>query len=305
MFPTSTMPSAVDCRARSPAPWGGARLAAVKVGGIAMDYILDWALVVVAIIMLIISDKATPREGYISKATLSDTNYPLLPNTVPSWSVPVYCLLVPAVLLTLRTVFLRRPMLEAHHLVLGLATAVLVDACITNLLKCPIGRLRPDFNARCWPDGKIQWQQENEWGGYANCTGDPGSIAEGRKSFPSGHSSWSSSGLGYLTWFLLDWLQAFDGSGHPWRLIVAVLPSFGALAVGITRYVDYWHHPTDIAAGLLLGWAISWVCYRQQRSRLAEVDPVMYGAPASSSIRRLNEDGLPLLQQPGSSLLPM
>ena len=42
----------------------------------------------------------------------------------------------------------RRPMLEAHHLVLGLSTAVLLTAVITNMIKCPVGRLRPDFNAR-------------------------------------------------------------------------------------------------------------------------------------------------------------
>lgn len=40
-------------------------------------------------------------------------------------------------------------MLEGHHLVLGVLTSVLFTAALTNLIKCPVGRFRPDFNARC------------------------------------------------------------------------------------------------------------------------------------------------------------
>lgn len=45
--------------------------------------------------------------GYIPKAVLSETNYPLLPNSVPSWSLPVYSLVVPAILLALHSTVLR------------------------------------------------------------------------------------------------------------------------------------------------------------------------------------------------------
>lgn len=44
---------------------------------------------------------------YIPKSSLSDFNYPLLPNSVPSWSVPVYSILVPAVCMVLHSVVLR------------------------------------------------------------------------------------------------------------------------------------------------------------------------------------------------------
>ena len=40
--------------------------------------------------------------------------------------------------------------------------------------------------------------------------------------------------------FLWDMLRPFDGSGQPWRLLLSVLPALGAVAIGITRYVDYW-----------------------------------------------------------------
>ncbi len=84
----------------------------------------------------------------------------------------------------------------------------------------------------------------------------------------AGHSSWAASGLGYTSWFLFDVLDPFDSAGHPWRLAVSMLPVLGALTIGITRYVDYWHHWSDILAGLLLGGVISWLTYRQQRQRV-------------------------------------
>ena len=155
---------------------------------ISMEYALDYAVILVAIIILAITDRATPRAGYIRKDILYATSYPLFPNTVPSWSVPVLAVVVPAAFFAAYcTVFSRRPG-HLHHLLIGLMTAVMVTGAITNCLKCPVGRLRPDFNARCWPDGKMLWNKEDAWGGYANCSGNPGEVEEGRKSFPSGKS---------------------------------------------------------------------------------------------------------------------
>lgn len=390
-----------------PGPLGNA----LAIRGISLDYGLDWGVQVLCALLLIISDRISPREAYILKDHLSLTSYPLLPNTVPSATVPVIAILAPACFLGAYLFLFKRKSIELHHLLLGLLTSVLFTGVMTNMLKCPVGRLRPDFNARCWPDGVIAWKSEDALGGYAKCSGDPGDVAEGRKSFPSGerhakglpvaplwlmllsmpfscrvvgpsllahselrvdwiclgvqcpvaltvpsgqwpliphtshldapqcmplallqlltllqlhvvhiqsldtqvhhsnihvllhgaigHSSWSASGLGYVSWFLLDKLAPFDGDGHPWRLVAAVLPALGALAVGITRYTDYWHHGLDIFAGLALGYAISWWAYRQQKMKLSDgVDNMGSGGAQQSEGRPLLQGSEPISDMP-------
>lgn len=150
------------------------------------EYVADYVVIVVAILVLGITDRATPRKGYLPKAYLPATAFPLYGNTVPSWSVPVYTILVPAAVCAAYVVLWQKPRAALHHLLLGLMACVMITGAVTNCIKCPVGRLRPDFNARCWPDGKLLWDQEDDLGGFPRCTGNPDSVAEGRKSFPSG-----------------------------------------------------------------------------------------------------------------------
>ena len=61
-----------------------------------------------------------------------------------------------------------------------------------------VGRPRPDFAYRCWPNsGGKPWTTQEEIiftkrePQDLHCHGDVKKITEGRKSFPSGHSSFS------------------------------------------------------------------------------------------------------------------
>ena len=51
----------------------------------------------------------------------------------------------------------------------------------------------------------------------------------------TGHTSWSTSGLGYVSLWLAGKLRIFDGGGHPWKLPVALTPLACAAWIGITR----------------------------------------------------------------------
>ena len=47
--------------------------------------------------------------------------------------------------------------LEARRAAAGLCLSVALAFAVTNAVKNGIGAFRPDFAARCWPDGKIEW----------------------------------------------------------------------------------------------------------------------------------------------------
>ena len=75
-----------------------------------------------------------------------------------------------------------------------------------TIFKVSIAGYRPDFH-RCWPDGNVAWASP----GVPACTPtNPRHVIEGRKSFPSGHSSMSFSGLAYAAAYATAKLEIFS-----------------------------------------------------------------------------------------------
>ena len=91
--------------------------------------------------------------------------------------------LVPSVLIVACGIFIKR-FRDTRSALLGLTMSLLLNGCITNGIKLMVGRPRPDFMARCFPDGNEVYD-----GLAPACTGAMDAVIEGRKSFPSGHSS--------------------------------------------------------------------------------------------------------------------
>ncbi|KAH8110785.1 lipid phosphate phosphatase 1 [Phellopilus nigrolimitatus] len=148
----------------------------------------------------------------------------------------------------------RRSIIDLHHGSLGLWVSRSLSHFITEFLKNRVGRLRPDFLARC------------KWGEALNqCTGTFNDILDGRKSFPSGHSSAAFSGMTYL--FL--WLSArtvawsfgtplparnpFIFASRTGRISVTLVPLLFATWVAISRVEDYRHHKEDVIVGSMIG----------------------------------------------------
>ncbi|CAN7108020.1 unnamed protein product [Brassica rapa subsp. narinosa] len=225
---------------------------------LARTHMHDWIILVLLVVLECILLIIHPFYRFVSKDMMTDLSFPLKSNTVPIWSVPVYAMLLPLVIF-IAIYFRRRDVYDLHHAVLGLLYSVLVTAVLTDSIKNAVGRPRPDFFWRCFPDGKAFYDSL----GDVICHGDKSVIREGHKSFPSGHTSWSFAGLGFLSLYLSGKIQAFDGKGHVAKLCIVILPLLVAALVGISRVDDYWHHWQDVFAGGLLGLVVSTFCYLQ------------------------------------------
>ncbi|PIA60293.1 hypothetical protein AQUCO_00300059v1 [Aquilegia coerulea] len=219
------------------------------------DWLILLLLVVIEIVMYALID---PFYRFVGKDMMTDLKYPLKENTVPFWAVPVYSLLLPS-LVFLFIYYRRRDVYDLHHGILGLLFAVFITAVITDAIKNAVGRPRPDFFWRCFPDGKDVYDSL----GNVICHGQASVIKEGHKSFPSGHTSGSFAGLGFLSLYLSGKIKVFDRRGHVWKLCIVILPILLACLVGISRVDDYWHHWQDVFAGGVIGLAIATFCYLQ------------------------------------------
>ncbi|QDZ24899.1 type 2 phosphatidic acid phosphatase [Chloropicon primus] len=241
-----------------------------KAKGDRLSYFMDWLFVLLLIFVSIVADPSPAFEKYITEGELASGtySYPLRPNSFPSWALLPACILFPCLVIVMCMKSIKRTTgRQLHHALLGLFMSLGFTNCLTCFLKLMIGRPRPDFLARCF-DNNVPDPIPFSSPGYPACTGDPAVVAEGRRSFPSGHSSLSFGSQWYLTLFLINFLDAFDEEGHPWKLFVASLPSCGALFVAASRVSDYWHHTTDVLAGSLLGILIAYISYKQQHYKV-------------------------------------
>jgi len=133
---------------------------------------------------------------------------------------------------------------------------------ITNVIKNIVGRLRPDFMDRCQPDwNDPDVQNLDPFAPYVPaslahiCKGSAKIITEGRKSFPSGHSS-SSMFAAVFTMIYLG--KRCSGRcrralGYLFLPVVQVIVLCGALAIAASRSLDNRHHAGDIIGGGIIG----------------------------------------------------
>merc|ERR1719192_2328129 len=151
-----------------------------------------------------------------------------------------------------------------------LVTAIMVftlasplNGVLTNVVKLCVGRPRPDFVFRCWPDGEIP---ENAFDKPAlPCNGNSAAIIEVRKSFPSGHSSFSFSAWGFVFLYLSGKLGTFHCTkpSSSWKLLFPLMFLIAPMTIALSRTADYHHHWQDVVVGSALGLSIVWIVYRQ------------------------------------------
>ncbi|XP_066362275.1 lipid phosphate phosphatase 2-like isoform X1 [Miscanthus floridulus] len=228
-------------------------------GKVARLHRFDWAVLLLLVAAEVGLNLIEPFHRFVGEDMLTDLRYPLKSNTVPVWAVPIYAVIGPIIVFV--GVYLkRRNVYDMHHAILGLLFSVLITGVLTDAIKDGVGRPRPNFFWRCFPDGVPKY--DNITRGVL-CDGVASVIKEGHKSFPSGHSSWSFAGLGFLSWYLAGKVKAFDRRGHVAKLCVVVLPLLLAAMVAVSRVDDYWHHWQDVFAGGILGLVVASFCYLQ------------------------------------------
>ena len=92
-----------------------------------------------------------------------------------------------------------------------------LNGVVTDIIKLTVGRPRPDFFFRCWPERGFPedvnvFTIQKDGTQDLKCTGDLAVLIEGRKSFPSGHSSFSFSTFGFVLFYLCGKLNIFSPS---------------------------------------------------------------------------------------------
>ncbi|GLT51968.1 hypothetical protein SLA2020_253370 [Shorea laevis] len=219
----------------------------------------DWIMVLLLVVIDALLNFIEPFHRFVGEGMMTDFKYPFHQDTIPFWVVGIVVILLPLIVFLVYYLF-RKDVYDLHHATMGLLFSVLITGVITDSIKDAVGRPRPNFFFRCFPDGKAVF---NNVTGNVVCHGHVKDIKEGYKSFPSGHTSWSFAGLTFLAWYMSGKIRAFDRRGHVAKLCILFLPIMLATLVGISRVDDYWHHWTDVFAGALIGSTVASFCYLQ------------------------------------------
>ncbi|KAI8876770.1 PAP2-domain-containing protein [Backusella circina FSU 941] len=232
------------------------------------SYGFDWMLVVIMTVVFFAIDKITPfhRMFSVEDKTIM---FPYTENeSVPVWLLLVICFVAPIVVIAIVSLagvgYKPRSYYDFHSGVLGLCLGLSMTIMLTDVIKITAGRPRPDMLSRCQPpadtvDPLFGLTSVNA------CTTpiDSHIMIDGFKSFPSGHSSFSFAGLGFLAFYIAGKMKMFDERGHTYKGFMFAFPILGALLVAISRTRDYRHHWQDVTVGAILGTLCAYFAYRQ------------------------------------------
>ncbi|EOD52517.1 putative mfs multidrug protein [Neofusicoccum parvum UCRNP2] len=168
---------------------------------------------------------------------------------------------IPLAILILWALIFRPGGHKAHITILGFFISLILTSFITDVVKNAVGRPRPDLLARCKPE---KGTPAHRLVTFEICTEtDHHTLHDGWRSFPSGHSSFSFSGLGYLSLFIAGQCHVFRPRTDLGRVLLALAPLLTAVLIAISRCEDYRHDVYDVTVGSTLGMAVAWFTYRR------------------------------------------
>ncbi|KUI62056.1 Diacylglycerol pyrophosphate phosphatase 1 [Cytospora mali] len=270
----------------------------------APDYV-GFALLAVAYLIIVLVVDPFHRLFFINDLAISFP-YAEVEQVSVTFNV-IYAAAVPLVIVILTNTLTRASRHKHHVAILGLAIALVLTSFLTDTIKNAVGRTRPDLVARCKP---APGTPANTLVSIDVCTETRHHVLhDGWRSFPSGHSSFSFAGLGYLSLFLAGQVRLFviggggrgrDPNGNGIsnanagangrvgvrededdardavfmrgdlaRALLCLAPLLGAAMIAISRCQDYRHDVYDVCTGALLGWVIAYWSYRRYWPKLS------------------------------------
>ena len=181
--------------------------------------------------------------GHKRHFSLTDISiqHPLVsPETVGPGLLLIISFLLPLLFTLLISLFIYRSKWDAHNSTLGVFTSFTITGVVTQIIKMGVGRPRPHTISVCQPAPGAR--DAPVWGlsDWTICTTeDRLALDDTFKSFPSGHSSLSFAGMGFLSWYIMGKLHVGDRRGY------RVSPGGRATNVEAQRWV-----------GRLMGWDV-------------------------------------------------
>ncbi|KZF21005.1 acid phosphatase/Vanadium-dependent haloperoxidase [Xylona heveae TC161] len=188
--------------------------------------------------------------------------------------VPVSYLLfvagaLPLIIIIVWVVLFRPGLHKSHVTILGFLISILLTSFLTDVVKNSVGRPRPDLISRCKPE---KGTPEHTLVTFEICTEtDHHVLHDGWRSFPSGHSSFAFSGLGYLALFFGGQMHVLRPRTDLARVLIALAPLLVATLIAISRCEDYRHDVYDVTIGSLLGMFVAWFSYRRYYPSLQSI----------------------------------
>eukprot|EP00095_Tigriopus_kingsejongensis_P006164 maker-scaffold40_size501252-snap-gene-2.15 protein:Tk06164 transcript:maker-scaffold40_size501252-snap-gene-2.15-mRNA-1 annotation:"phosphatidate phosphatase ppapdc1a-like" len=222
---------------------------------------------VILLCLFVYTDFQEPFQRVIQKEDLNLYSNPTTGSYFPVIYLWLTAIFLPALTILAVQIFHRADILDFMSAVLSCSLLLPLNGLVTNVIKLSVGRPRPDFLHRCWPDGNFRLDGfENPLHQQLDCSGNLAQISDGRKSFPSGHASFAFATFGFVFFYLSGKCRTFvSDPSHffqSFRFLSSILCLLCPLAIAISRTCDYHHHWQDVTVGSILGLTLAWACHR-------------------------------------------
>lgn len=211
-------------------------------------------------------DKQVPVIRHIDEDELWNYRYPSHPSIVSKTNFYIFMISVPSIIFIFQLLINRNEkstIAVVYYAIKGLTLAYCINGIFTAGLKLLVGRPRPNFFLRCFPEGYGTNIDE--------CTGEYEGLMDGRKSFPSGHASFAFTGMIYMMLHLnknIDLKRPRFARG-PLIFAISLLP-LSACLIGASRSADYHHHFSGNKLNVVEGYKNVMFCLNSCKNCLKE-----------------------------------